>query len=123
MSSGLEMQLLDINNRGAQAMSLALEDIRAAAAKDPRIASVSSLYEGAIPQYTLKVDRDMVKLRGLTLESVYSALSAFMGGSYVNDFVEFGRVFWAILQKFKEKHLDKFFHGNSGLSSGQSNGV
>ncbi|MBP3638958.1 MAG: multidrug efflux RND transporter permease subunit [Muribaculaceae bacterium] len=93
MSSGLEMQLLDINNRGAQAMSLALEDIRAAAAKDPCIASVSSLYEGAIPQYTLKVDRDKVKLRGLTLESVYSALSAFMGGSYVNDFVEFGRVY------------------------------
>lgn len=93
MSSGLEMQLLDINSRGPQAMSKALDDIRAAAEKDDRIASVSSLYEGAIPQYTLTVNRDKAKLRGLTLEDIYSALSAFMGGSYVNDFVEFGRVY------------------------------
>ncbi|MDE6269805.1 MAG: efflux RND transporter permease subunit [Muribaculaceae bacterium] len=93
MSSGLEMQLLDINSRGPQAMSQALADIKQAALADGRIASVTSMYEGAIPQYTLNVDRDKVKLRGLTLESVYSTLSAFMGGSYVNDFVEFGRVF------------------------------
>ena len=98
MSSGLEMQLLDINNHGPQAMKQALADIEAAAAKDSRIASVTSLYEGAIPQYTLDIDRDKVKLRGLTLDDVYSALSAFMGGSYVNDFVEFGRVYQITLK-------------------------
>lgn len=98
MSSGLEMQLLDINNHGAQSMSIALADIEKAAREDSRIASVSSLYEGAIPQYSLKVDRDKVKLLGLTLESVYSALSSFMGGSYVNDFVEFGRVYQVTLR-------------------------
>lgn len=98
MSSGLEMQLLDINNHGPQAMKLALADIEKQAAADPRIASVTSLYEGAIPQYTLKVDRDKVKLRGLTLEDVYGTLSAFMGGSYVNDFVEFGRVYEVTLK-------------------------
>ncbi|MDE6136221.1 MAG: efflux RND transporter permease subunit, partial [Muribaculaceae bacterium] len=98
MSSGLEMQLLDINNHGPRAMKQALADIEAAAAKDSRIASVTSLYEGAIPQYTLDIDRDKVKLRGLTLDDVYSALSAFMGGSYVNDFVEFGRVYQVTLK-------------------------
>lgn len=30
---------------------------------------------------------------GLNLSDVYSALSAFMGGNYVNDFVEFNRVY------------------------------
>lgn len=44
------------------------------------------------------------------------AVNAVVGTLFVPNF-------WAILQKFKEKHLDKFFHGNSGLSSGQSNGV
>lgn len=93
MSSGLEMQLLDIGSRGPQAMRQALTDIQEAAKTDPSIASVTSLYEGSVPQYTLQIDRDRVKLRGLTLEDVYSTLSAFMGGSYVNDFVEFGRVY------------------------------
>ena len=98
MSSGLEMQLLDIGNHGPQAMRQALADIEAAARKDPRIASVTSLYEGTVPQYTLKVDRDRVKLYKLTLEEVYSTLSAFMGGAYVNDFVEFGRVYQVTLK-------------------------
>lgn len=93
MSSGLELQLLDINNHGAVAMKQALGDIEAEAAKDPRIASVTSLYEGAIPQFTLNIDRDKVKLHNLTMDNVYSTLSAFMGGTYVNDFVEFGRVY------------------------------
>lgn len=97
-SSGLEMQLLDINNHGPQAMLQALGDIEKAARADKRIASVSSLYEGAVPQYTLSIDRDRVKLRGLTLEDVYGTLSAFMGGSYVNDFVEFGRVYQVTLK-------------------------
>ena len=97
-SSGLEMQLLDINNHGAQAMKQAIGDIVRVAEKDSRLASVTSLYEGAIPQFTLNIDRDKVKFRGLDMSDVYSTLSAFMGGNYVNDFVEFGRVYQVTLQ-------------------------
>ncbi|MCM1518216.1 MAG: multidrug efflux RND transporter permease subunit [Pseudoflavonifractor sp.] len=93
MSSGLEMQLLDINNLGAAEMQKAVAAIQQEAAKDPRIASVTSLYEGEVPQYRLDIDRDKVELQGLTLSSVFSTLAAYMGGSYVNDFVEFGRVY------------------------------
>jgi len=93
MTSGLEMQLLDINNLGASQLMQAINDIQEAAKKDPRIASVTTMYEGAVPQYAIKIDRDRAKMQGLTLSDIYSALSAFMGGSYVNDFVEFGRVY------------------------------
>ncbi|MDE7153685.1 MAG: efflux RND transporter permease subunit [Muribaculaceae bacterium] len=92
-SSGLEMQLLDIQNLGAEQIQTALTEIQDAAAKDPRIASVTTLYRGTVPQFNLQVDRDKVKLHGLTLENVYSTLSSFMGTSYVNDFVEFNRVY------------------------------
>ena len=93
MTSGLEMQLLDINAHGAAELKKAVEAMQAEAAKDPRIASVTSLYEGEVPQYAVKIDRDRAKLQNLTLESIYSTLSAFMGSNYVNDFVTFGRVF------------------------------
>ena len=93
MTSGLEMQLLDINSHGTQQLKQAIDAISAEAEKDPRIKSVTSLFEGAVPQYAIKIDRDRAKMQGLTLESIYSTLSAFMGGSYVNDFVEFGRVY------------------------------
>ena len=38
-----------------------------------------------------------MKLYGLTLEGVYSTLSAFMGSDYVNDFVKFGRTYQVLV--------------------------
>jgi RND transporter, HAE1 family len=93
MSSGLEMQLLDINNLGAAQMQQALQSVKEKALKDKRIASIQSLYEGEVPQYKLNIDRDKVKMQGLRLSDIYNTLSAFLGGQYVNDFNEFGRVY------------------------------
>ena len=93
MTSGLSMQLLDINNLGPKELKQILQEITVAAQKDSRIASVTTEFQGEVPQYTLNIDRDKLEMQGLDLGSVYSALSAFMGGSYVNDFVEFGRVY------------------------------
>ncbi len=92
-TSGLSMQLLDINSRGASQMAKALEDIEEAARKDPRIGSVQSLYEGEVPQYSLEMQRDKIEMLGLDLDAVYTALSSYIGGSYVNDFVKFGNVY------------------------------
>lgn len=93
MTSGLQMQLLDINNLGPKEMAQAIKEIQATAAKSDKIKSVTTLYEGEVPQYQLNIDRDKVELQGLSLSSVFSALASYMGGAYVNDFVEFGRVY------------------------------
>ena len=97
ITSGLQMQILDISDRGPGQMSTALRDIEDRAKKDPRIASVQSLYEGEVPQYLLKVDRDKIELMGISLGQIYSAISSYVGGSYVNDFVEFDRVYQVTL--------------------------
>lgn len=93
LTSGLQMQLLDINSHGSAQMQTVLAQIRAEAENYPEIASVTSLYEGEVPQYRVKINRDKLQTMGLDLSDVYSALSAFMGGNYVNDFVEFNRVY------------------------------
>ena len=93
MSSGLQMQLLDINNLGPEQMKKAISALKDAAAKDDRIAQLTSLYEGTVPQYTVKVDREKVSLLELNLSDIYSTLSTYVGGSYANDFNEFGRTF------------------------------
>ena len=98
LSSGLQMQLLDINSLGAQQMMKAIEDIREAAAKDPRIASVSSLYQGDVPQYQIDIDRNKAEMQGVAVSDIYSVLSQFMGASYVNDFVDFDRTFQVTMQ-------------------------
>ena len=93
MSAGLQMQLLDINKYGAAQMQEALNAVRDAAEKDKRIASVQSVYQGEVPQYRLDINRDKVKMQNLVLADIYNVLSAYLGGQYVNDFNEFGRVY------------------------------
>lgn len=93
MTSGMEMQVLDINNLGSTALQNVLADMQEAARKDSRLAQLTTQYQAGVPQYQINVDRDKAKLMGLVLEDIYGTLAQFMGGSYVNDFVEFGRTY------------------------------
>ncbi len=51
------------------------------------------MYQANVPQYLLNIDRDKVQLMGLQLNQVFSTLRYYMGQAYVNDFVEFGRIY------------------------------
>jgi hydrophobe/amphiphile efflux-1 (HAE1) family protein len=93
MTSGLTMQLLDINSQGPAEMQRALAAVEQAAANDKRIASVQSLYEGEVPQYRILMDRDKIEMMGISLDEVYTTLNSYIGGTYVNDFVKFGNVY------------------------------
>lgn len=102
MSSGLQMQILDINNLGPKELAQAVAEIQDAAADFPEIEKVTTLYQGEVPQYAVKIDRDRVKMHSLTLEDVYAALTAFMGTDYVNDFVKFGRTYQVLVSGQEE---------------------
>ena len=92
-TGGLEMELLDINNEGASEMQKAIADIINSASTNDKIASVSSLYQGNIPQYQLNIDRNKLEIQSINLSDVYNTLNLFLGQAFVNDFVEFGRIF------------------------------
>lgn len=59
----------------------------------PALGSVSSQYQANVPQYFLNIDRDKVQFMGIALNDVFSILGYYMGAAYVNDFVEFGRIY------------------------------
>ncbi|MCH5236199.1 MAG: efflux RND transporter permease subunit [Muribaculaceae bacterium] len=98
ISSGLQMQLLDINSLGTQAMMDAMSQVQAAAEKDPRIKSITSLWTGLVPQYVINIDRNRVELQNISINDVYSTLSSYMGSAFVNDFIDFGRIYRVVVQ-------------------------
>ena len=98
VSSGLQMQLLDINSLGTAAMMDAMAQVEEAAAKDKRIKSITSLWTGLVPQYAINIDRNRAELQNVSIEDVYSTLSSYMGSSYVNDFIDFGRIYRVMIQ-------------------------
>ncbi|MDW7577085.1 multidrug efflux RND transporter permease subunit [Bacteroides ovatus] len=92
-SGGLQLQLEDRRNLGPTEMQQAINALLASYHSKPALASVSSQYQANVPQYFLNIDRDKVQFMGIALNDVFSTLGYYMGATYVNDFVEFGRIY------------------------------
>ena len=97
-SSGLQMQLLDINNLGTAALVDAMAQVEEAATKDDRIKQITSLWTGLVPQYAINIDRARIELQNISIEDVYNTLSSYMGSTYVNQFIDFGRIYRVVVQ-------------------------
>ena len=92
-SGGLQLQLEDRKNLGPTEMQHAVETLLASYRSKPQLLNLSCMYQANTPQYLLKIDRDKVQMLGLQLNQVFSTLSYYRGAAYVNDFVEFGRIY------------------------------
>lgn len=92
-TGGLQLQLEDRKNLGPTEMQRAVGTLMATFHTQPALASVSSMYQANVPQYFLNIDRDKVQFMGIPLDAVFSTLGYYMGAAYVNDFVEFGRIY------------------------------
>lgn len=92
-TGGLQFELEDRQSLGAEELQKAVNVLLAEFRTEPAIASLSSMYQANVPQYFLNIDRDKVQLMDLDLNQVFAALAYYMGQAYVNDFVEFGRIY------------------------------
>ena len=92
-TGGLQFELEDRKSLGAEELQKAVNTLLAEYRAEPTIASLSSMYQADVPQYYLNINRDKVQLLDLNLNQVFAALSYYLGQAYVNDFVEFGRIY------------------------------
>ena len=74
--------------------------------KRPEIGFVATTFAPAVPQFFARVDEDRVFKLGVPIEDVYTTLQALLGGSYVNQFNRFGRVWRVFLQAEPQYRTD-----------------
>jgi multidrug efflux pump len=91
-SSGFDFQLQDIGGVGHEALVAARNQVLGMAAKDPNLAGVRPNGQDDTPQLKIDIDQAKAGAMGLTTADINAALSAAWGGSYVNDFIDRGRV-------------------------------
>ena len=58
----------------------------------PELANVLSTFRGNVPAYNLKMDVDKLQTLGVPVTDAYNTLQTFLGGLYVNDFIDRNRV-------------------------------
>ena len=107
-TGGLQFELEDRQSLGSEELQKAVNTLLAEYRTEPAIASLSSMYQANVPQYYLNINRDKVQLMDLDLGQVFSSLAYYLGQAYVNDFVEFGRIYQVKLGAGEEaqKYID-----------------
>jgi len=68
------------------------------AIKRPEIGSVFTPFRANVPQRFVDINKDKALKAGVPLDNIYSTLGAFLGGTYINDFNRFGRLYKAYVQ-------------------------
>ena len=80
-----------------------------AARQRPELANLFTSFNAQVPQVQVELDREKARTLGVPINDVFAALSAAMGGAYVNDFNRFGRLYRVYVQaepEFRQKPDD-----------------
>jgi hydrophobe/amphiphile efflux-1 (HAE1) family protein len=115
--SGFTMMLQDKGgNTPAYLGEQAGKFIKAAQAR-PEIGAIYTTFRPSVPQKFIEIDRDKALKAGISLNDMYTTISAFLGGAYVNDFNRFGRLYKAFIQaepeyRESEEKIGLFFIKN-----------
>jgi HAE1 family hydrophobic/amphiphilic exporter-1 len=112
--SGFSIMIQDKSGGTPQYLAEQTQLFIQAARKRPEIGSAFTTFQANTPQRYIDLDREKALSMGLNLKDVYTTIGAFLGGSYVNDFNRFGRVYKTYLQaepeyRYSDKELQLFF--------------
>ena len=117
-ASGFDFQLQDTGGVGHEALMGARNQLLGMAGQDPKLAGVRPNGQDDTPEFAIDVDQAKAGAMGLTTADINATLSTALGGSYVNDFMDRGRVKKVFVQadapfRMKPEDLDRWYVRNA----------
>ncbi|MGL6013730.1 MAG: efflux RND transporter permease subunit, partial [Shewanella oncorhynchi] len=91
-ANGFDMYLQDKNGQGHEKLVAARNQLLGMAAQNPNLVGVRPNGQEDAPIYQLHVDHAKLSALGIEITNVNNVLATAWGGSYVNDFIDRGRV-------------------------------
>ncbi|MCX4192588.1 efflux RND transporter permease subunit [Methylophaga sp. OBS1] len=91
-ASGFEMQLQDLGGLGHKALMDARSQLLQLAAQEPMLTGVRHNGQDDTPQFKLDVDHTKAAAFGVDLSDINNTFSTAWASSYVNDFIDQGRI-------------------------------
>jgi len=105
--SGFTIMLQDKSGNTPAYLAEQTEKYMAEVRKRPEIGSIFTTFQANVPQKFLDVNRDLAIKAGVDLNELYTTIGAFLGGTYVNDFNRFGRLYKIFIQAEPEYRVDQ----------------
>ncbi|WP_313084381.1 efflux RND transporter permease subunit, partial [Atlantibacter sp.] len=92
-ATGFDFQLIDQANLGHEKLTQARNQLLGEVAKHPDLlAGVRPNGLEDTPQYKIDIDQEKAQALGVSISDINTTLGSAWGGSYVNDFIDRGRV-------------------------------
>ncbi|MFB2565109.1 efflux RND transporter permease subunit [Rhizobium sp. IMFF44] len=118
-SSGFDFFIKDINGAGHEALIAARNQLLGAAAQNHKLFGTRPNGQEDTPQYSVNIDQEKASALNIGLSDIDTTLSTAWGGTYVNDFIDRGRVKKVYVQADKDfrmqpEDLGRWYVRNSG---------
>jgi multidrug efflux pump len=91
-ATGFDLQLVDTGNIGHAKLVEARNMMLGMAMQDKRIVGIRPVSLEDAPQLSVDVDQDKARALGLDIGQINQTIASAWGGSYINDFIDRGRV-------------------------------
>ncbi|MBO6825347.1 MAG: efflux RND transporter permease subunit [Sneathiella sp.] len=91
-ANGFDMQLVDRGGIGHSALMAARNQLLGMAAQNPKVVGVRPNGMNDTPQFNINIDQEKASALGVSISDINQTLTTAWGSSYVNDFMEKGRV-------------------------------
>ena len=117
-ATGFDFRLVDNAGLGHDALMAARNQLLGLARQNPALANVRPNGLDDTPQYRVEIDQEKAGALGLALADINRTLSTAWGSSYVNDFIDKGRVKKVYLQadapfRMLPEDLDRWYVRNN----------
>ncbi|HQR91735.1 MAG: hydrophobe/amphiphile efflux-1 family RND transporter [Bacteroidetes bacterium 24-39-8] len=100
--AGFTMMLQDKAGKSPLYLAQQTQRFIAIASKRPEIGKIYTLFRPIVPQKSIQVDKEKVQKMGIPLQEVNGAISAYLGGAFINNFNAYGRQYRAYIQSEAE---------------------
>jgi multidrug efflux pump len=104
-ATGFNMQLVDRLGSGHEALMNARNQLLGMAAQHPKLVGVRPNGLSDVAQFKINIDSEKASALGIPLSDINSALQIAWGSSYVNDFVDNGRIKRVYMQADAEHRM------------------
>lgn len=91
-SSGFDFLMVDRSGKGHQALMDARNQLLGMASQNPNLVGVRPNGLDDVPQFKIDIDHEKASAQSLSLADINLTLQAAWGSSYVNDFLDEGRI-------------------------------
>ncbi|HEX5033088.1 MAG TPA: efflux RND transporter permease subunit, partial [bacterium] len=113
-------ELQDRAGGGIEKLMVETQRFMDAARKRPELANLYTGFQANVPQMSAELDREKARTLGVNVADVFTTLQTYLGGSYINDFNRFGRVYRVMAQaepefRVKPEDISRFYvRSNTG---------